>query len=107
LAGTSLSFESDQGTLEHILPENPDEEWVQAVPEYVTDIYRLGNYTLLERNLNEQAGRQAFPVKKALYAKSHYQLSSRFSWDTWNHSNIDARQKWMAKQAVACWRLNF
>ncbi|XVJ71121.1 MAG: DUF262 domain-containing protein [Rhizobacter sp.] len=107
LAGTSLSFESDQGTLEHILPENPDEGWVQAVPEYLTDIYRLGNYTLLERHLNEQAGRNTLPIKKALYVTSQYQLSSGFAWHEWNHRNIDARQKWMAKQAVACWRLNF
>jgi len=107
LAGTSLSFESDQGTVEHILPENPDEHWVQAVPEYLNDIYRLGNYTLLERSLNAQAARLPLAGKRPLYAASGYELSRRFAWDDWNHSNIEARQKWMAKQALACWRLNF
>jgi hypothetical protein len=107
LGGTNYGYESDPGTIEHILPENPDEHWVQAVPEYQMDIYRLGNYTLLERGLNVQAGRQTIEAKRALFANSNYELSKRFGWEIWTHSNIEARQRWMAKQAVACWRLNF
>lgn len=107
LAGTSLSYQSDEGTIEHILPENPDEAWIQAVPEFHNDIYRLGNYTLLERSLNARAARQPFAVKRALLAESVYQLSRGFAWQDWNHANIEARQRWLARQAVACWRLNF
>ena len=46
MSGNRRSFVEDGGTIEHIIPENPDELWVTHFPEFASDVYRLGNYSL-------------------------------------------------------------
>lgn len=106
LSAGHRSFD-DGGTIEHILPENPDETWSAAFPDGTADMYKLGNYTLLESGANRRVARMAIGDKKTEYAKSNYKLSKDFGWNDWTRAQISDRQKWMAKQAVAIWRLNF
>jgi hypothetical protein len=106
LASGNRSFD-DGGTIEHILPENPDGAWLASFPDAIGDMYKLGNYTLLEPSANRQVARKSIDEKRVEYAKSNYELSSRFGWKEWTRTQIGDRQKWMAKQAVASWRLNF
>lgn len=106
LTSGNRSFD-DGGTIEHILPENPDEAWLASFPDAIGDVYKLGNYTLLEPGINRRLARKSIDEKKAEYSKSNYELSSRFGWSEWTRIQISDRQKWMAKQAVATWRLNF
>lgn len=107
LSGNTRSYENDGATVEHILPENPNEEWLAIFPEPSTDIYRLGNYTLLEAAANRKIERKPIDEKKAEYSKSGYQLSNSFGWNEWTRSQLNDRQKSMAKTATAVWRLNY
>ncbi len=106
LSAGHRSFE-DGGTVEHILPENPDEAWSAAFPDGTAEMYKLGNYTLLEPAANRRVARKSIADKKVEYAKSNYKLSKDFGWHEWTRTQIADRQKWMAKQAVAIWRLSF
>jgi Protein of unknown function DUF262/Protein of unknown function (DUF1524) len=106
LSGNTRSYESDGATVEHILPENPNEEWLAIFPEPSMDIYRLGNYTLLEAAANRKIERKPIDEKKIEYSKSGYQLSNSFGWSEWTRSQLNDRQKSMARTATAVWRLN-
>ena len=107
LSGNHRSYQSDGATIEHILPENPDEAWANVFSEPGTDVYRLGNYTLLEASANRRVDRQLIAGKKIEYAKSGYRLSSSFGWEAWTRSQLNDRQRWMAKTATAIWRLSY
>jgi len=107
LSGNSRSYRSDGATVEHILPENPDEAWLAVFPEPSADIYRLGNYTLLEAAANRKIERKQIIDKKVEYLKSGYKLSSGFGWREWTRAQLNERQRWMAKTATAVWRLNY
>lgn len=106
LSGNRRSFVEDGGTIEHILPENPDELWLTHFPEFASDVYRLGNYSLLEPSANRRIERKQIDEKKAAYLDSAYKLSNSFGWTEWTRSTLNARQKWMAKIATSIWRLN-
>lgn len=107
LSANIRSYEGDGATVEHILPENPDEAWLAVFPEANSDIYRLGNYTLLEAGANRKIERKQINDKKTEYLKSGYKLSSNFGWSEWTRHQLNDRQRWMAKTATAIWRLNF
>lgn len=107
LSGNTRSYENDGATIEHVLPENPNDEWLAIFPEPSADMYRLGNYTLLEATANRKIERKLIEEKKTEYAKSGYQLSSSFGWNEWTRTQLNDRQKWLAKTATAVWRLNY
>lgn len=107
ISGNSRSYEGDNATVEHILPENPDEAWLAISPEPSADIYRLGNYTLLEAAANRKIERKQIAEKKVEYLKSGYKLSNSFGWNSWTPTQLNDRQRWMAKTAASIWRLNY
>lgn len=107
LSGNVRSLDGDGATVEHILPDNPDEAWMAAFPEGSSDVYRLGNYTLLEAGANRRVERKQITDKKVEYLKSAYKLSSNFGWNEWTRDQLTDRQRWMAKNATAIWRLNY
>ncbi|MBP6720026.1 MAG: DUF262 domain-containing protein [Rhodoferax sp.] len=107
LSGNARSRDGDGATVEHILPDNPDEAWMSIFPEASSDVYRLGNYTLLEAGANRRVERMQIADKKVEYQKSGYKLSSNFGWNEWTRTQLNERQQWMAKNATAIWRLNF
>ncbi|MFQ3596871.1 MAG: DUF262 domain-containing HNH endonuclease family protein [Chloroherpetonaceae bacterium] len=100
---------SDSATIEHILPENPSERWLDAFDETARESYtnRLGNFTLLEESKNKEAGTKEFDEKKKIYRQSQYELSSKIEVLEWNPDAIKTRQTQMAKWATAIWRLDF
>ncbi|MBI5085463.1 MAG: DUF262 domain-containing protein, partial [Acidobacteria bacterium] len=74
--GLELDFETDAATVEHILPENPDSGWEYfEEPERERMTFRLGNLTLLERNLNKAAANAAYDQKRDLYASSQFKIT--------------------------------
>ena len=105
---TTLCYTTDQGTIEHILPENPDSVWENEFPKEIQDefIYRLSNYTLLEESINRAIGRDGFTSKVVEYQKSSYKLTNMITNNKWEINSIKERQIYMAKQAVAIWRIN-
>jgi hypothetical protein len=94
--------------LEHIYPINPETEWADF-PSTASDEphLRLGNLTLLERNLNKDAGNKSFNDKKAIYKLSSVPSTKFIAeyYDTWGKAEITHRQDQMAKVATAIWRL--
>jgi hypothetical protein len=110
LSGMELDEESDNVTLEHILPESPSEEWAH-IPESVQEemVYRIGNITLLERGKNRDVGNVGYAVKRDAYANSRFHLTKAIAehYDEWNERKLAARQKKLADVACAVWRMDF
>jgi hypothetical protein len=106
-SGSERAFDADGGTIEHILPENPDDYWHALFPDAATDCYRLGNYTLLEASKNRLIARKSYDDKKEVYAQSAYELSKLITWQEWNKESLFSRQEALAKQAVHIWKLDY
>lgn len=108
--GLEMSLNSKNLTIEHILPESPNDEWVEAfhnadVQDY---IYRIGNLTLLESAKNKEADRKSLADKQAIYASSNYKLSKELiNYAVWNVSSISARQSDMANKAATVWKISY
>jgi hypothetical protein len=104
--------DTDPGTIEHILPENPDASWDQYFPydDRARYVYRLGNLSILEPSLNRQVGNASFAGKSASYAESSYRLSkdvAESGAEEWTPARLMARQRKMAERAVHLWRSDF
>jgi hypothetical protein len=104
--------ETDSGTIEHILPENPVESWFDCFSErdLAASVSRLGNLTLLEPHLNRQIANAAYSEKIAVYATSHYAITASLAQsdpEDWTATRVAARQKRMAERAVHLWRSDF
>jgi hypothetical protein len=108
--GHSPELNSKHLSVEHILPESPDEHWTEKFKGTEVDafIYRLGNMTLLESAKNREAGRKPYPDKLLIYESSNYKLTSEsITANDWNPSGITARQSDMANKAATIWKINY
>lgn len=101
-------FEENPGTIEHILPENGNENYLTEFPQAIHEsvVYRLGNYTLLEDDKNRACKTLPFLDKKAIFATSQYQLSREIVSNTWSPNSIDLRQDRLANYASSIWRIS-
>ena len=110
--GHSPDFETDPGTVEHILPENPPEAWDEPFPPGLqeTSVYRLGNLTLLESSANKEIGNATYDNKLDAYKNSIYTLTKQIpeiAPEEWTPELVDKRQQQLAKRAVHLWRSDF
>ncbi|MBV36362.1 MAG: hypothetical protein CMP47_13065 [Rickettsiales bacterium] len=107
--GTSRSLELDDGTIEHILPENPSRGWNSEFPTDAQEqyIYRLGNYTLLEPTINRNIGNAVFSNKRERYNDSQYAMTNNIEYVDWNIQNLTERQQQLARKACHIWRSDF
>jgi len=100
--------ESDLFTVERILPENADETWGDFnFDEMNRSIYRIGNFTLLEKKLNREADQKSYAEKINYFKKSNSELTKSIPehFNTWNEDKLAARQKELAKHAKAIWKI--
>jgi len=107
-SGHDFAWHSTSATVEHILPESLSDDWADLFSEKNHQRYvnRLGNYALLERGKNKEAGQQPCNGKKAVFGTSQYHLTQRLSEiDEWNPSAIQSRQRHLARLATTVWRL--
>ena len=100
-------FNDANFTIEHILPENFDENWNQEFnSEAENFVYRLGNYTLLESKKNNQCANRTFAEKINVYQDSQYQLTkNHLQYDEWDITALNQYQKQLAKYAKTIWKL--
>lgn len=103
-----INPDSDIFTVEHILPESADVTWGDFADEEITrSIYRIGNLTLLEKRLNQEAGTSKYDKKKNQYVLSNSELTKTIveNYDTWSEDKIASRQRELAKHAKSAWRI--
>ncbi len=111
-SGKSCDYETDNGTIEHILPENPSTDWAADFPEELWEqsIYRLGNLTFLEVDKNRSIGNKPYREKVAIYPTSKYTLTQKvaeYAPEEWTPAHLDQRQFHLAKAAAQIWRSDY
>ena len=95
-------------TVEHILPQNPNEGWDQfSEIETDSNIYRIGNMALLETTLNRDIGNAAYASKRSTFEGSMFETTKKIAVDNsdWTPQRVNARQNAMAKIAISIWRV--
>ena len=111
-SGRSVDFETDPGTIEHILPENAGEVWDEAFPfnRRESFLYRIGNLTLLEGGFNRKIGNRPYAEKVGTYTESEYVLTQDIAErapEEWTRALLEDRQRRLAQRAVQTWRSDF
>lgn len=101
--------ESDRYSIEHVLPVRPGDGW-QSFDDQAMEqnVYRLGNVTLLETSVNRELGDAEYSEKRNAYAQSVVAITRRLGeeYETWTPETVDSNAQWMAKRAVAVWRIS-
>lgn len=110
-SGRECDHDTDPGTIEHILPRNPTDDWSDAFPERqrLSAVSRLGNLTLIEHGVNARIGNAAYREKVVEYGKSAYALTRKVSElapEEWNWALLERRQALMAERAIDLWRVD-
>lgn len=92
-------------TLEHILPQNPENGWNHIDSEIAKSYYkRLGNMVLLQASKNSEIGNKPFEEKREIFEKSPYYLTNMVARNSsWGIEEIKQRQKTLAENAVELW----
>ena len=68
LSGQRFEYESARHGIEHVLPENPDDDWEQFDDQQrEASTYRLGNMTLMATADNRNLGNAGFDEKRPVY----------------------------------------
>ena len=111
-SGRDCDPDSDSATIEHILPEHPDDSWEDTFPFHRHEhfLYRIGNLTLLERQGTRDIGDRPYADKVAAYERSRYTLTrhvAEMAPEEWTPALIEHRQKQLAARAVQIWRNDF
>ncbi|NVJ67102.1 MAG: DUF262 domain-containing protein [Gammaproteobacteria bacterium] len=109
ISGRIRDFELDEGTIEHILPENASRAWQADFPVNIQEefLYRLGNYCLLESSINRDIGNLPFAEKMPHYNSSDYSLANQLNYEKWNPQNLNRRQNELSRIACHIWRSDF
>lgn len=108
--GIKADYELDDGTIEHILPDNLNDDWAIQFneEEHEKMVYLIGNLTLLEATKNnKEAARKVFDDKKVIYATSRYAMTRQITVNEWNPKTLRHRQENLGKTASGIWRINF
>ncbi len=92
-------------TLEHILPEEPENYWPQFSQDDADAYYRrLGNLALLKAKSNSDLKSMDFKTKISVYKESSYKLTSQIATvSDWTKEEIIKRQQELAKYALKAW----
>jgi uncharacterized protein with ParB-like and HNH nuclease domain len=92
--------------LEHVLPQQLD-NWSGVLPQDAeTHFARIGNMALLQATKNSAIGSSNFNIKREVYKKSSFVLTSQISeFTNWTTKEIEERQKYLAELAVKTWAL--
>lgn len=111
-SGRPCDAETDPGTIEHILPENPSADWEQMIPQSHWDeaVFRIGNLCLLESSLNRDVGNGSYPTKVNAYPQSSYELAKQIpdiAPESWTVELLNKRQSDLAQRAQHLWRSDF
>lgn len=104
-----VNFNSEIDTVEHILPQNPGEEWGDNNYEFDSLIYRLGNLCLLEKAYNRDLENKPYSDKKEVFSQSAFETTKSIPEDysEWNADAINRRQQQIGNCAKSIWKIDF
>ncbi len=105
----SVDMNTPAVTIEHVLPQNPQEGWDQFSEEDLEALtYRIGNMAMLESTLNKQIDNQPYAAKCPVLASSQFGLTQDLANNssTWTPEKISVRQRQLAKLATSIWRID-
>ena len=110
--GRACDPETDPGTIEHILPENPADAWQEtfSAERWEASVYRIGNLILLESAANRRVGNDDYAGKLGAYRRSSYALARHIpemAPEAWTPELVDERQRRLGERAVHLWRSDF
>ena len=107
--GNKYDYLIDDGTIEHILPENLTDEWEQifSEDEHNRNVYKVGNFSLLEGKKNKEVADHSFKDKQLVYRTSKYALSNSIGLSDWNTNTLKHRQSELGKVACGIWKVEF
>ncbi len=102
---------SGASTIEHILPQDPDEDWLEALGADVERIKReylhtLGNLTLVTQDWNSSLSNKSFTIKRQRLAGHALKINTDyFSQDIpeWDEDAICARCDWLIENVLTVW----
>ena len=105
--GNKYDYTSDSGTIEHILPENLTKEWEEifSEDEHIRNLYKIGNFTLLEPNKNRDIADKTFNIKQDVYHTSKYSMTNTIEASEWNINALKQRQSKLATIACGIWKI--
>lgn len=111
-SGRPCDPDTDPGTVEHALPENPSATWEADFPRetWERSTNRLGNLTWLEPALNRRVGNGDFATKCEAYRASAHALGRQLAdmaGEAWTPARLEARQALLARRAVHLWQADF
>lgn len=111
-AGRAVDFETDPASIEHILPENPDAAWDAffTPEEQDSNVFRLGNLSLMEAGPNRDAGNRPYAEKLDAYRNSGYALTRAIpdlAPTEWTPALVSERQRRLAGRASQIWRIDY
>lgn len=104
-----VNLNPDSVNLEHILPQNPEENYPNFSEEQHSAYYkRIGNLTLMKTKENSDFKNSNFANKRTKYAESELWITKSISEKLdWNIDEINSRQSELADLAVQTWSLKF
>ena len=104
-----VNLNSETDTVEHILPQNPGEEWGEDSFNLDMQSYRIGNLCLLEKKLNAHIQNRPYKEKISVYKNSAFETTRQIPEDylTWDKNAINSRQAQIGKCAKSIWRIDF
>jgi hypothetical protein len=108
VSGRAFDYTSDKYTIEHILPEHPAENWAEFTDDQADRcVFRVGNMTPLAAGPNRDLGNVPYAGKRPVYEQSEFEITRRLAAENedWTPERIGARQRWLAAQATAIWRI--
>ena len=102
------AIDETQLTVEHILPLNPEQQWVDDFGSgWQQCTYRLGNMALTTQKENKALAREPFAKKQSILLQSEYALNKTVElYRKWTIGEVESRQKALAKKAVSLWRID-
>lgn len=109
LQNNALDFNSDSFNIEHILPQNADDNWGDFSNEEADlFLYRLGNMVLLSTSENKTLGNLEYSKKRKVLLQSSFKLTSKIAdlYEEWSPEAIVNAQKFMAQKAKTIWKVS-
>lgn len=107
-ASYDVDFHDEDASIEHVLPQQFEDNWSINEENALKYVFRLGNCVLLERAYNREIENKVYLEKVTVFNKSRFLMTRELenNYPEWNEKTIERRQKKMASLAKGIWRIN-